>query len=264
MQGYGGDQGRLYCGLGHHAACMMFYDLQQMKTRDVHDDDIDSQTHNTNSTTEIDIRDIDDAVETVTDTETPTADASQLCRSPGAGSLTKTEAWVASTERAGPHDGRAKTRTTFYGSDVATDGPSQRTRDRSDRRTWERLAMINDGLGSTERDMENFQADVRRWVQTFADRLECTDHQTERTQFIIDNLALEDLKQYRFPVEHIILGTISLVVDADITADPESWDINEWIIYDDTFEMLMNDMGLERDDLWTIRKLVHDRADSLD
>lgn len=191
-------------------------------------------------------------------------------RRPGNGTLDKQEGWSQNKHEDYEYanDGRSDTRTTFYWSADDNTPGHLRNRDRlqphrdpDDRTSWERLAKLNDGVGDPSRKQDNFDADVRRWTQTFCNQLDLTDYQYKRTQYVVE----EDLELGEFgwiPTEHIILGTISLVIDAETTQDPEEWSPDDWFIYRDDFEGLMDDTEMERGTLWTVRKRVHAEADT--
>lgn len=197
-------------------------------------------------------------------------DAVWIDRQSGSGSLNKVDGWSQNkhTDYEYANDGRSQTHTTFYwnGDD---DTPShlrdrdrhQLHRDPDDRRSWERLAEWNDGVGSSSRKQDNYDADVERWVQTFCNQLDLTDYQYERVRFIVvDDL---DLSTFGWiPAEHVIIGTVSLVIDVEQTVDPDEWTPDDWIIYQDDFEDLMDATDMERGTLWTVRKQVHAKADS--
>lgn len=189
-------------------------------------------------------------------------------RDPGSGSLTREQGWVVETEAEGMNDGRYDTRTTFYSWDTDTVGPSQRDRPPEKQRTWAELAKWNDGMWEPDRSVQNFDADVRRWTQTFCNQLELPNYQYERVQYVVNDIDLTEFRSNRFSAEKIILGVISLVVDSETTTDdPEGWDLENWIVYDDSFEKLMiavdmaEDGEPKRDTLWEIRKIVHSETD---
>lgn len=186
-------------------------------------------------------------------------------RQAGSGSLSAQEAWVSETTNGGPNDGRSITRTTFYATDVDGAGPPQQHRDPADRRSWAELAKWNDGMWDPGRFKSNFEADVKRWSQTFCGELDLNSYETDRVEYIITHIDLSAFKQHRLSTEKIILAVISLVIDAETTVDDiEEWDISEWIIYDDRFEGLMADLEMDRDELWTARKLVYNETDFFD
>jgi len=185
-------------------------------------------------------------------------------RQAGSGALTKKDGWEQEhhEEYGYANDGRSNTRTTFYwrGDDST---PShmrdrdrhQRHRDPEDRRSWDELAKWNDGKGEPSRKQDNFEADVMRWTQTFCNQLELTDYQYERVRYVVEHIEMGEFGW--IPAEHIILGTISLVIDAETDADPEEWSPDDWIVYRDDFEALMDDTSMERGTLWTVRKRIH-------
>jgi hypothetical protein len=210
------------------------------------------------------------------DTETPDGDnhtppqieAVWIDRQAGSGALDTTDGWSqnkhADYEYA--NDGRSDTRTTFYWRDD-DDTPNhlrnrdrlQRHRDPEDRRSWDELAKWNDGKGAPSRKQDNFEADVERWTQTFCNFLDLTDFQYRQVRHIIvEDIELGDYGW--IPAEHIIIGTISLVIDAEDDADPDEWTPDDWIVYRDDFEELMDDTDMEQQTLWTVRKRVHEES----
>ena len=113
------------------------------------------------------------------------------------------------------------------------------------------------------RKQQNFDADVRRWIDTFCNFLNCTDLQRDRVELIItDQIELEEFSYQRLSAEKVILGTISMVVDEDMSVeDIEEFDIDDWIIHRDDFRTLMDDIEMDSDELWQIRKQIQKRAD---
>jgi hypothetical protein len=193
----------------------------------------------------------------------PTLDESEttINRDPGSGSLSQQEAWVAETELDGMNDGRYDTRTMFYGWESDTKGPSQLHRDPSDRRSWSDLSKWNDGMWEPDREIQNFNADVRRWTQTFCNQLDIPSYQYQRVEYIVQDVDLSYLQKHCLSAEHVILGAISLVVDAESdVSDQESWDFDDWIIYSDEFRDMMDNIEMEMDDLWTARKVIHSES----
>lgn len=192
-------------------------------------------------------------------------------RQPGSGSLSKQEAWTsqAAQSRQSSNDGRYGTRTTFYYTGSSDDPRHLQDRDRhqlhrdpADRRGWSELSKWNDGMRDIDgsRKQQNFDADVRRWVQTFAKQLDCNETQVAQVEHVVTNEL--DLGNFGdISAEKVILSTISLVVDASTTIDPDDFDLDNWIIYRDAFEEMMDAVDMDRDELWTVRKKVHDTAD---
>lgn len=203
----------------------------------------------------------------------PRAESNEsLDRQKGSGSLTREEGWVAETEIEGMNDGRYDTRTTFYSWEAEGDGPPQKERDPSDRRSWSDLAKWNDGMWEPDRSVQNFDADVRRWTQTFCNYLDLPSYQYDRVQYVMNDVDLTEFRPNGFSAEKVILGVISLVVDTETDEeDIDEWDIEEWIVYDDDFESLMIDVGMvsedetpERSTLWEVRKVVQSKSDYFD
>lgn len=195
-------------------------------------------------------------------------DAVWIDRRAGSGALSQQEGWSQNehTEYEFANDGRSDTRTTFYWS-ADDDTPShlrgrdrhQRHRDPEDRRGWDELAKWNDGQGESSRKQDNYEADVRRWTQTFCNQLNLTDFQYEKVDYIIQHLELGEFGW--IPAEHVILGTVSLVIDSEMDVEPDDWTTDDWIIYRDDFEDMMDNTDMSRDTLWTVRKRVHQESD---
>lgn len=191
-----------------------------------------------------------------------------LDRSAGNGALDTTDGWAQNkhAEYEFANDGRSDTRTTFYWSEGDETPAHMRNRDRhqqhrdpEDRRSWDELAKWNDGVGEPSRKQDNYEADVRRWTQTFCNQLNLTGYQYKRVKYVVEHIEMGDFGW--IPAEHIILGTISLVIDAETDADPEEWSPDDWIVYRDDFEELMDDTNMERGTLWTVRKRIHHESD---
>lgn len=191
----------------------------------------------------------------------------EIDRGLGSGSLSREDAWAAkvSSRHGGPNDGRYETRTTFFARDAETKGPSQLHRDPSERRSWDDLAQWNDGLWDPGRSQANFEADVRRWVETFCTHLCLPEYQAERVSYVVDDVSLGDFKHRQLSAEMVILAVISLVVDVEVDADTaDDWTIDDWIVYDDDFVDLMDDVEMDRSDLWPARQIVLEQSDFFD
>lgn len=188
-----------------------------------------------------------------------------LDRGPGSGSLDTSEAFASemAQERRMSNDGRSETRTTFYFDDPA-DPRNNRTehqkhRDPTDRRSWQTLAQWNDGVGTVRRDRNNFDADVRRWVETFGSATNCTEQEIFRATFVAEHVDMETFGQ--IPAEHIIAGILSLVVDSERDHDIDEFEFDDWYVRSDEFQGLMDDLDLEYDRLWLVRDRLGDQVD---
>lgn len=189
-----------------------------------------------------------------------------LDRRAGAGAMTRQEDWVAETEHDGPNDGRSETRTTLYYRESDTESAHLRSRERhqlhrdpDDRRSWERLASQNDGVGDSDRRQMNMKADIRRWTEIFGSQLECSPSQRDRVAQLIIETDLNVAGS--LSVEKMILAAISVVVDREQDPD-DDWTVDDWIIYSDTFESMMEDFGMSRDELWRSRRIVNEMISS--
>lgn len=175
----------------------------------------------------------------------------------GHGSQTSSEDWVRANQRSGSHDGRASTRTTFYPEDASTKGPGQAHRPPSERRSWGDLAKWNDGMYSDiSRGGKNFEADKRRWLDTFAGHLECGQYHRARTQHILENMDMGPFMGARIPVECVILGVLSLVIDRDVD------EFNKRAIEREEMQQLLDDLELGRREL--VRTRHHLRRNTSD
>lgn len=169
-------------------------------------------------------------------------------REPSSGPRTE-ESYFNDEKAFKPNDGRGETRTM-----VGAPGDEGYDPD---------LAAWNDDCWVSERAQQNFEADKRRFTQTFANQLDCSSYQTERAVHIVENVELRPFAAGHRTTEMVALGVISLVVDEDVQPGPvdehgatESWTIDDWIIYRDEFQSLMDDVGMEMDDLWAIRRVL--------
>lgn len=214
-----------------------------------------------------DTRDNDEEPDNFTHTP-PQVEAVWIDRKAGSGALDSEQAWSQSKHEDYEYanDGRSDTRTTFYWTSEDSTPAHLRSRDRlqthrdpEDRRSWAELAKWNDGKGAPSRKQDNFDADVERWTQTFCNFLELSDFQYKQVRYVV----IEDIEigEYGWiPAEHIIIGVISLVIDAQRDVDPDEWTPDDWIVYRDDFEQLMDDTEMEQQTLWTVRKRVHDES----
>lgn len=191
-----------------------------------------------------------------------------LYRGEGSGSNER-DAGLAGDD-AGPNDGRYDTRTTFYysyGRSLSAEERRSRHqlhRDPSDRRSWQTLAEQNDGVGDPSRKQDNYEADVRRWVDTFTSQVDLNEYYTARTEHLINEILQDSDKELwhgDLSAEWLIAGAMSLVHDADIE-DPDRFD--ERLSQRSSFQRLMNDLGMGRTDLRLARKVAHQKTDLFD
>lgn len=187
----------------------------------------------------------------------------------GHGAQSVTEDWVRANHGPISHDGRSVTRTTFYYWEAEKIGPGQAHRKPENVRTWARLASWNDGEGASERSTQNFDADKRRWIETFGGQLECTSYQVERAKWIIERLDLSPFQGAHIPVENVILGVLSLLMDADVPKRLPAGDNAEVNVEDvravgrPMMQELMANLGMDRRDLKQIRQMLHKNASDL-
>lgn len=200
-----------------------------------------------------------------------TVEDPRIDRKHGSGSLSQTEQWVdeQSQGRSALNDGRYDTRTTFY---FAHNEPGdsmdrhQLHRHPRDRTSWEELASKNDGMGDSDRPMQNYDADVVRWTETFCSQLELNKTVQDRVHYVIGEIDMKDVGYgHQLSAEKAILGAISLVVDDETDVDDvEDWDLDDWIVYDDMFEELMESVGMDRSELWSLRRIIHEKSSLFD
>lgn len=185
----------------------------------------------------------------------------------GSGSRSATEDWiVSSAQQWESNDGRSETKTTFYYTDADNAVSADRHqlhRDPEERRSWSELAQWNDGLWAPDRAFQNYNADVERWIETFATQLGLNKIHIEQTEHIIENDV--DLEQWgNIPVEKVIVGTLSLVFDSLSNQTVASFNIEDWIVYWDEFEALMESIDMSRSELWKVRDDVSTVSESID
>jgi len=183
-------------------------------------------------------------------------DAPWVDRRSGNGSMSRNEDWVRANARTGAHDGRATTRTTFYGGDVESSGPPQAHRRPGARRTWTQLAPVNDDAYARDisRGGKNFAADKRRWAQTFARQVGASNYQTDETIRIIDTIDLKQYRVARLSAEVVIMGILSLVIDRDVRpamGDPDS--LGRRAVERPQFATLLADLEMDRKKLKDVR-----------
>lgn len=228
---------------------------------------------------------LDDAIDSLTPaptdeeigSETFTDESFWLDARPGHGAQSVSEDWVRANHGPVSHDDRAVTRTTFYPSDVDSVGPGQLARKPREVRSWERLASWNDGEGAPERATQNFNADKRRWIETFGTQLDCTSYQIDRAKWIIKRLDLSPFQGAHIPVENVILGILSLLMDADVPttlprnlAETGSGDAVDELDIDDVravgrpmMQDLLADLEMDRRDLKRVRQILRKNASEL-
>lgn len=140
------------------------------------------------------------------------------------------------------NDGRSDTRTMFYAYDAPTDT----------RNKWWRLAKINDGMYTSQRDTKNKEADNNRWIDTFTRYLGMTPYQTERVRAVIDGTPLQNMGRYS--AQESILGAISIVCNED----------DRWVRDDPAFERLVADIDSDMYTVRRVRDLLREKSTELD
>ena len=192
-----------------------------------------------------------------------TVESVWIDRGTGSGALDATTDWNKSvtSEYDYANDGRSQTRTTFYWTPDDRTPHYLRNRDRhqlhrdpQERRDWDTLSQWNDGKYASDRKQQNLSVDIQRWAQTFAEYIGIPSYQKERVCYIVSEI---DMDIGTFDAESIILAVISLVVDANTNCDPDEWTPEEWIIYDESFQQLMDDTDTSQQTLWNARKILH-------
>lgn len=143
------------------------------------------------------------------------------------------------------NDGRSTTRTMFYAEDANYDSPVIEQRYR-----W--LAKLNDGVGEKGRFTANYNADVRRFIQTLGGHLELTAYQVDRVIYVMADLNLNTFGPYSY--EKISMAVISLVANED----------RRLIRDEPIFQTYLEDMYMDLDTLKRIRRMVVDRTDAFD
>lgn len=185
----------------------------------------------------------------------------------GSGAKSASEDWVTETaQQWESNDGRSQTQTTFYYTNTQNAVSADRHqlhRDPENRRSWSELAQWNDGLWAPDRAIQNYDADVERWIETFATQLGLNTTHVEQTEHIITNEL--DLEQWgNIPVEKVIIGTLSLVFDSLSNQTVECFNIEDWIVYWDEFEELMDSVDMDRSELWKVRNDVSSTSKTID
>lgn len=186
-----------------------------------------------------------------------------VARQPGDGVQT-TEAEWSEMQAYQVNDGRSETRTTFYPEDagrtirssaldMAGSTVSSGDVDQDTYEKYERLARWNDGQYAPDRSVQNDDADKRRFARTAAGHIGLTAHQADRTVYVVDRLEPDVYRAGDRTVEMVVLATLSLVVDEDRAPDPETWTVSDWVVNDDQFQGLMDDIEMGMRDLWQIR-----------
>lgn len=137
----------------------------------------------------------------------------------GTGSMSSEEDWVRAHHQPIEHDGRSPTRTYFDADDVTQRFPGgQKHRDPGDRRSWKTLSNWQDGVQSdVSRGGQNWWADKQRWVDTFADRVGATQYHRDRCKYIMKEMDVSPYQSAHTTMEVLIVGILSLLVDADIS-----------------------------------------------
>lgn len=170
----------------------------------------------------------------------------------GAAALTTTEDWVRQNSKKPFHDGRSPTRTYFNANDADSHyPPGQENRDPDEKRSWATLAKWQDGMNSDiSRGGQNWWADKQRWTETFADCLYATDYHADRCKYILERIDMQPYQSGQIPVELVIVGILSLLIDADVT------DFDNRTLNRDGTKDLLSDLDSSVSEFENVRKLL--------
>lgn len=160
-----------------------------------------------------------------------------------------------------PNDGRSKTKTTFFASDV--DDPyrtaHQLHRDPEDRRGWKKLADWNDGVGDPGRGMANHAARKRRDASAYADGVGLTKHERGKVVRVIDDI---DVRIFGIPhtptIEQTIISICGLVRDENAVDEAQR------LVGDETFERVRKGEYLDDESHRELREQLVERTDHFD
>jgi hypothetical protein len=86
-----------------------------------------------------------------------------------------------------------------------------------------------------------------------------TAYQTDETKNIVTSIDTSSFGNK--PIEHVILATITLVVDRDVTPDPDQWDPSDRIVHRPVFQDLCDAVLLEQTDIWHIRERIRSESE---
>jgi hypothetical protein len=175
--------------------------------------------------------------------------------SAGSTALSRTDAWVQEHSREPHNDGRSHTRTYFDHREVNEKYPGgQQHRDHENKRSWATLAKWQDGVQSDKsRASQNWWADKQRWIDTFTNRMAATQHHQQRCEYIMKEIDLTNYKPDRIPVELLIIGIISLLIDNEIT------DFENRALKRGHTETLLKDLDASVSDYINVRSKLKER-----
>jgi hypothetical protein len=167
--------------------------------------------------------------------------------------------WVRANHREPQNDGRSPTRTYFDPRDVSGKYPAwQRGRDDDDKRSWRTIANWQDGVQSDiSRSGQNWWADKQRWVDVFADRLYASDHHVERCKYILERLDATPYQSAHIPMELVIVGVLSLLIDADIN------EFDNRTLAREATKPLLTDLDCSVSDYENVRRLIRENDHDL-
>lgn len=216
-----------------------------------------TQRHNAgDDASDIEWDDYDDAVEGAWNRD---ATRAHIDDGLGSAAMSSTDDWVRANHRPPDHDGRSPTRTYFDPRDVSGKYPPwQSGRDKEDRRSWRTLANWQDGVQSDiSRSGQNWWADKQRWVDTFAGKLYANDHHVDRCKHILEHLDATPYQSAHIPMELVIIGVLSLLIDADID------DFDNRTLAREHTKGLLADLDASVGDYENVRRLLRENDSEL-
>lgn len=124
---------------------------------------------------------------------------------------------------------------------------------------WEWLQKLNNGYGESERSTQLHEAGVQRDLDIICEQLHCTDHQHDRSKWLLDQI---DIKGQLIPdgrIEAAILGVVSMVVDEDRTRYARQGVENmQSVTRDDPFKRLLSEYDIDSKRIRTIRQRLRE------
>jgi hypothetical protein len=123
--------------------------------------------------------------------------------------------------------------------------PSDAPRSHRGRFNW--LAKLNQGVGEQDRDLQRQRAGVERDLGVVAARLDLTEHQRARSQWLLDRIDMKDEVLPSGPIEVAILAVVSLAVDEDRTrAAQYDSGKKQSVLRDTAFAQLLEEFDVSR------------------
>lgn len=118
---------------------------------------------------------------------------------------------------------------------------------------WEWFSRLNEGVGEGDRSVQNYEADVRRTVDTLCSTMECTDRTRDRVHYLVERAEFKKIHG-NAPYEAIVLAYVTLVANERVNGAHSV----RFIRQEESYDELLSHLDLSRSTIRSIRSTLTD------